>query len=51
MKSLAYSRKLLTFAPKKRKCLQEAPDAPTSTLKKITDSFDGMPLSELVFYV
>lgn len=25
MKSLAYSRKLLTFATKKRKCLQEAP--------------------------
>lgn len=51
MKSLAYSRKTSYLRNQEKKVFAGSPDAPASTLKKIAASSDGMPLSELFFYV
>ena len=51
MKSLAYSRKTSYLRNQEKKVFAGCPDAPASTLKKITASSDGMPLPEFVFYV
>ena len=49
MKSLAYSRKTSYLCNQEKKVFAGCPDAPASTLKKITASSDGMPLPEFVF--
>ena len=48
MKSLAYSRKTSYLCNQEKKVFAGCPDAPASTLKKITASSDGMPLPEFV---